>query len=150
MIVDLERNDLGRVCRPGTVEVLRAASTLKTLDVVHLEAKVVGQLEPGVVLEGLLGAVLPGGSVTGAPKVAACRVIAALEPVPRSAYCGAIGVLRGSGDLTLALAIRTGYVVEGTLHFHAGCGIVWDSDPEAEERESRAKVRSFLREVGCP
>jgi anthranilate/para-aminobenzoate synthase component I len=149
MIVDLERNDLGRVCRPGTVRVERAAASLETLDVVHLEARVVGRLEPQVGLVGLLEAVLPGGSVTGAPKVAACQVIAALEPVPRSVYCGAIGILRGDGDLTLALAIRTAYQVGGQLHFHAGCGVVWDSDPAAEERESRAKVRSFLRELGC-
>jgi anthranilate/para-aminobenzoate synthase component I len=149
MIVDLERNDLGRVCRAGTVRVRRAAAGLETLDVVHLEATVVGRLEAGAGLGRLLAAVLPGGSVTGAPKVAACRVIAALEPVPRSAYCGAIGVLEGSGDLTLALAIRTGYVVDGSLHFHAGCGVVWDSDPAAEELESRAKARSFLRALGC-
>lgn len=149
MIVDLERNDLGRVCQPGTVRVERAASGLETLDVVHLEATVGGRLDPGVGLGRLLAAILPGGSVTGAPKVAACRVIAALEPVPRSVYCGAIGVLAAGGDLTLALAIRTGYVAGGFLHFHAGCGVVWDSDPVAEERESRAKARSFLAEVGC-
>ena len=148
MIVDLERNDLNRVCLRDSVRVTRRAGALHTRDVVHLEARVVGRLSPATGLRTLLAAVLPGGSVTGAPKLAACRAIAGLEPVPRSVYCGALGVIRPSGDLTLALPIRTGYAVGGRLHFHAGCGIVWDSDAAAEERESRAKVRSWMQALG--
>ena len=148
MIVDLERNDLNRVCLPGSVAVTRRAGGLHTRDVVHLEACVVGHAAPETRLRDLLTAVLPGGSVTGAPKIAACRAIARLEPVPRSVYCGALGVIRRGGDLTLALPIRTGYAVGGELHFHSGCGIVWDSDAAAEELESRAKVRSWLRALG--
>ena len=148
MIVDLVRHDLNRVCLPGSVRVLRRAGALLTRDVVHLEARVVGVRAPGATLRDVLAAALPGGSVTGAPKLAACAAIARLEPVPRSVYCGALGVLRAGGDLTLALPIRTGYAVGGTLHFHAGCGIVWDSDAAAEERESRAKVRSWMATLG--
>jgi len=145
MIVDLERNDLNRVCTPGSVRVVSRAATLATRDVVHLEARIQGRLELGVDLRELLGALLPGGSVTGAPKIAACHAIAALEPVARSVYCGALGVIRAGGDLTLALPIRTGYAADGVIHFHSGCGIVADSDAAAEVRESRAKVRSWLR-----
>jgi anthranilate/para-aminobenzoate synthase component I len=147
MIVDLERNDLNRACRPGSVRVVRRSATVITRDVVHLEAWVHGRLEDGTTQRGLLAAMLPGGSVTGAPKFAACRAIARLEPVPRSVYCGALGVIQRGGDLTFALPIRTGYAVDGMLHFHAGCGIVWDSDAEAEEAESRAKARSWLAVV---
>ncbi len=144
MIVDVERNDLNRVCRPGSVRVLRRAAGVATRDVVHLESWIEGRLDGDVTLRDLLAAVLPGGSVTGAPKIAACRAIARLEPVPRSVYCGALGELRADGDVTLALPIRTGYAVGGALHYHAGCGIVWDSDAAAEERESRAKARSWF------
>jgi anthranilate/para-aminobenzoate synthase component I len=148
MIVDLERNDLNRVCRPASVRVTRRAGTLRTRDVVHVEARVVGRLAAGIGLRHVVAAALPGGSVTGAPKLAACAAIARLEPVPRSVYCGALGVIRAGGDLTLALPIRTGYAVGGMLHFHSGCGIVWDSDAAAEERESRDKVRSWMQILG--
>ena len=148
MIVDLERNDLNRICLPGSVRVVRRAASLHTRDVVHLEARVAGHAARDLSLRDLLAAMLPGGSVTGAPKIAACQAIARLEPVARSVYCGALGVIRPGGDLTLALPIRTGYAVGGELHFHAGCGIVWDSDAVAEELESRAKVRSWMRTLG--
>jgi para-aminobenzoate synthetase component I len=144
MIVDLERNDLNRVCRPGSVRVRAAGRPLATADVVHREAVVVGELEPGLSWDAILRALFPGGSVTGAPKLAACAAIAALEPVPRSVYCGALGVIRASGDGTLAMPIRTGTVAAGELSFHAGCGIVHDSEAGAEERESRAKVASWF------
>jgi len=148
MIVDLERNDLNRVCRPGSVTVTAASRPLATTDVVHREAVVVGRLGDGAGWSEILTAMLPGGSVTGAPKLAACRTIAELEPVPRSVYCGALGVLTASGDGTLALPIRTGYVTGGELCFHAGCGVVWDSEPAAEEAESRAKVRRWFAVLG--
>ena len=144
MIVDLERNDLNRVCRPGSVRVRAAGRPLATADVVHREAVVVGELEPGLSWGAILRALFPGGSVTGAPKLAACAAIAGLEPVPRSVYCGALGVIRAGGDGTLALPIRTGTVAAGELRFHAGGGIVHDSEAGAEERESRAKVASWF------
>ncbi|MFN3413783.1 MAG: anthranilate synthase component I family protein, partial [Thermoanaerobaculum sp.] len=136
-IVDLVRHDLGRVCRPGSVEVVAPWRPVQTRDVVHREAVVRGQLREGISLGELLQATFPGGSVTGAPKLAACQRIAELEPVPRSVYCGACGVFQSSGAFTLAMPIRTGYVAGGRLYFHAGAGIVWDSEPCREEQETR-------------
>lgn len=144
MIVDLERNDLNRVCTPHSVTVRTARRTFTTLGVMHQYAVIAGRLAPETSWRSLLAAVLPGGSVTGAPKLAACDFIARLEPVPRAVYCGAIGVLQ-RGRAVLALPIRTGYVVGGMLHFHAGCGVVWDSQPAAEEAESRVKVARWLK-----
>jgi anthranilate/para-aminobenzoate synthase component I len=148
MIVDLERNDLHRVCLPGSVRAHHPASTLMAGEVVHREAVVAGELMPGVGWLEILRSVFPGGSVTGAPKLAACRVIADLEPVPRGVYCGLLGVVRASGDGVLSLPIPPGVAAGGFLSFHAGGGIVWDSDPVAEEQESRDKVAGWLRLVG--
>jgi anthranilate/para-aminobenzoate synthase component I len=144
MIVDLERNDLNRLSVPGSVHVRFPSRALVTADVVHREATVVGRLAPGIGWCEVLTALLPGGSVTGTPKLAACQAIAALEPVPRSVYCGALGVLRANGDGVLALPVRTGYAAGGSLWFHAGSGITWDSNPADEEAESRAKVRRWF------
>ncbi|MGC8917523.1 MAG: chorismate-binding protein [Thermoanaerobaculum sp.] len=148
MIVDLVRHDLGRLCLLGSVKVACPSRPVRTRDVVHREAVVEGSLPPGVSFEDILTATFPGGSVTGAPKIAAASLIAALEPVPRSVYCGAYGVLLPGGDFTLAMPIRTGYVVGGRLFFHAGAGIVWDSEAGAEERETRAKVASWFQVLG--
>ena len=148
MIVDLERNDLHRVCRPGSVRVQRAAAALSAGDVIHHEAVVAGELDEGVGWREILTSTFPGGSVTGAPKLAACRMIAALEPVARGVYCGMLGVLRACGDAVFALPIRTGVAHGDILEFHAGGGVVWDSDPAAEERESRDKVAGWLRLAG--
>lgn len=148
MIVDLMRHDLGRVCRPGSVQVVAPWRPVQTRDVVHREAVVRGELREGTSLRELLRATFPGGSVTGAPKLAACQRIAELEPVPRSVYCGAFGVFQSSGDFTLAMPIRTGYVADGRLYFHAGAGIVWDSEPQREEQETREKVRSWFQALG--
>ncbi len=147
MIVDLERNDLNRVCTPHSVRVLTPRRTFTTLGVMHQYAVVTGQLAPKTSWRSLLSALLPGGSVTGAPKLAACQFIARLEPVPRAIYCGAIGVIQPDRGV-LALPIRTGYAVNGMLHFHSGCGVVWDSQPAAEEAESRAKVARWLEVLG--
>ena len=147
MIVDLVRHDLGRVCLPGTVTVADPSRLVVTRDVVHREAVVRGKVPSGLGLGELLAATFPGGSVTGAPKIAACRLIATLEPVPRSVYCGAYGVVYPHGDAVLAMPIRTGYVTGGRLFFHGGAGIVWDSHEETEERETVAKVASWL--VAC-
>jgi anthranilate/para-aminobenzoate synthase component I len=140
MIVDLERNDLGRVAVSGSVEVADPGSVVSWPTVHHRVALVTAALRPGVRWWEALAAVVPGGSVTGCPKRAAMGVIAALEPVPRGPYCGALGVVTHNGDLELALPIRTAWRRGARWWCAAGCGIVWDSDPEREERESRLKV----------
>lgn len=143
MIVDVERNDLHRVCWPASVRVQTPRRTMTTISVIHQYATISGQLQEPRGWQSLLAAMLPGGSVTGAPKRAACSFIARLESVPRAVYCGAIGVLQQHRGV-LALPIRTGYVTAGMLHVHAGCGIVWDSNAAAEEAESRAKLARWF------
>jgi para-aminobenzoate synthetase component 1 len=144
MIVDLERNDLSRVCKPGSVRWPELMAERALAGVTHLESTVVGTLREDVGLADLLEATFPGGSITGAPKIAAVDHIAKLEPVGRGASMGALGTLRSNGDLDLALTIRTFAVAEETIHLWVGGGIVWDSDPEAEIEESWVKARPLL------
>jgi para-aminobenzoate synthetase component 1 len=144
MIVDLERNDLSRVCEPGTVHWPELLEERELAGVVHLVSTVEGTLREGIGLAELLEATFPGGSVTGAPKIAAVDHIAALEPVGRGASMGALGVLHPNGDLELALTIRTFAVADDRVHLWVGGGIVWDSDPEAEIEESWVKARPLL------
>jgi para-aminobenzoate synthetase component 1 len=150
MIVDLERNDLSRVCSPGSVHwpELMAAHTLAGVE--HLVSTVEGTLRPGVGLAELLAATFPGGSVTGAPKIAAIDLIASLEPVGRGASMGALGTVRGNGDLDLALTIRTFALAQGRIHLWVGGGVVWDSEPDAEVDESWTKARPLLAAIGAP
>ncbi len=150
MIVDLERNDLARVCEPGSVRWPELMAARSLAGVEHLVSVVEGRLRRGVSLTELLAAVFPGGSVTGAPKVSAIDHIAALEPVGRGASMGALGVVYPSGDLDLALTIRTFAVCEGRIHLWVGGGIVWDSDPEEEIEESWVKARPLLSALGSP
>ena len=150
MIVDLERNDLGRVCLPGTVawpQLMRARSMA---GVEHLVSTVEGRVAPDVDLAQLLAALFPGGSVTGAPKVAALDRIAALEPVGRGASMGAIGVVYPNGDFDLALTIRTFAVADDRIHLWVGGGVVWDSEARAEVEESWVKARPLLEAIGAP
>ncbi len=149
MIVDLERNDLSRVCEPGSVRWPKLMDERPLAGVVHLVSTVEGRLRDGVGLADLLWAVFPGGSVTGAPKIAALDEIARLEPVGRGASMGALGTIRGNGDLDLALTIRTFSVADGRIHLWVGGGIVWDSDPEAEIEESWVKARPLLALIGA-
>ncbi|HWH04807.1 MAG TPA: anthranilate synthase component I family protein, partial [Gaiellaceae bacterium] len=135
MIVDLERNDLSRVCVPGSVRWPELMAERELAGVTHLVSRVEGRLREGVGLAELLHATFPGGSVTGAPKLAALDEIARLEPVGRGASMGALGVVRGNGDLELALTIRTFAVAAGRIHLWVGGGVVWDSDPDAEVEE---------------
>ena len=114
----------------------------------HLVSTVEGRLEQGVGLAELLEAVFPGGSVTGAPKIAAVDLIAELEPVGRGASMGAIGTVYGNGDFDLTLTIRTFAVADGTLHLWVGGGVVWDSDPAGEVEESWTKARPLLEAIG--
>jgi para-aminobenzoate synthetase component 1 len=148
MIVDLERNDLARVCEPGSIRWPRLMEQRELAGVTHLVSTVEGRLRSDVTLASILDATFPGGSVTGAPKIAAVDLIAALEPVGRGASMGALGVLRPDGDFDLALTIRTFAVAEGRVHLWVGGGIVWSSDPEAEIEESWVKARPLLAAVG--
>ena len=150
MIVDLERNDLSRVCEPGSVRWPELMAERTLAGVSHLVSTVEGRLRDGVGLAELLAAVFPGGSVTGAPKISALDHIAALEPLGRGASMGALGRIWPNGDLELALTIRTFAVADGRTHLWVGGGIVWDSDPEAEIEESWVKARPLLAAIGAP
>lgn len=144
MIVDLERNDLGRVSEPGSVAWPELMTPSSMAGVEHLVSRVTARIRAGLGLPDLLGAMFPGGSVTGAPKIAAIDQIARLEPVGRGASMGALGVIHANGDFDLALTIRTFAMVEDVIHLWVGGGIVWDSDPEAEVEESWVKARPLL------
>ena len=144
MIVDLERNDLSRVCVPGTVRWPELLAERQLAGVSHLVATVEGELRADVTLTELLDAVLPGGSVTGCPKSSALELIAELEPVGRGASMGALGRIHANGDLDLALTIRTFAVVDDEIHLWVGGGIVWDSRSEDEIEESWVKARPLL------
>jgi para-aminobenzoate synthetase component 1 len=150
MIVDLERNDLSRVCEPGTVRWPDLMTERRLAGVSHLVTTVEGRLREGVSLAELLAATFPGGSITGAPKIAAIDHIAALEPVGRGASMGAIGRVHANGDLDLALTIRTFAIAAGRIHLWVGGGVVWDSEPEAEIEESWVKARPLLAAIGTP
>jgi para-aminobenzoate synthetase component 1 len=150
MIVDLERNDLSRVCEPGSVRWPGLMTEQTLAGVRHLVTRVEGRLREGVGLAELLEATFPGGSVTGAPKISAVDHIAALEPVGRGASMGALGRVWPNGDLDLALTIRTFAVAEGRIHLWVGGGIVWDSEPEEEIEESWVKARPLLAAIGAP
>jgi para-aminobenzoate synthetase component 1 len=150
MIVDLERNDLSRVCIPGTVRWPGLMTELELAGVKHLVTRVEGRLRKSVGLAELLEAVFPGGSVTGAPKISALDHITALESVGRGASMGALGRVWPNGDLDLALTIRTFAVAAGRIHLWVGGGIVWDSEPEAEIKESWVKARPLLAAIGAP
>jgi para-aminobenzoate synthetase component I len=151
MIVDLERNDLGRVCKYGSVRVDHPGEVQQLPTLYHRIASVSGTLREDVDTIALLRAMFPGGSITGAPKIRAMQLIAELEPHERGPYCGAIGWLGCNGDLDLNIAIRTAVhdAVTGTASYHAGSGIVADSDPDAEYEETLHKAAAFLRAVNA-
>jgi para-aminobenzoate synthetase component 1 len=144
MIVDLERNDLSRVAKTGSVRWPELLAERELAGVTHLVATVEAELRDDVTLTELLQAVLPGGSVTGCPKIAACNLIADLEPVGRGASMGALGRVYANGDLDLALTIRTFAIAEGEIHFWVGGGIVWDSVAADEVEESWVKARPLF------
>jgi para-aminobenzoate synthetase component 1 len=150
MIVDLERNDLARVCEPGSVRWPELMVPRGLAGVEHLVSRVEGVLREEVGLTELLEATFPGGSVTGAPKIAAVDRIAAFEPVGRGASMGAYGTVRPNGDLDLALTIRTFAVADDRIHLWVGGGIVWDSDPAEEIEESWTKAAPLLAAIGAP
>jgi para-aminobenzoate synthetase component 1 len=148
MIVDLERNDLGRVAETGSVRVEVHAELETHPTVHHLVSRVSARLRPGVGLAELLRATFPGGSITGAPKRRAMEIIAELEATPRGPYTGAFGFFAANGDVELALAIRTAVVRDGTVRWGAGGGIVAESDPDRELAECWLKTAALRRALG--
>ena len=145
MIVDLERNDLGRVCEFGTVHVPELFALESYATVHHLVSTVRGRLQPGCTALDCLRASFPGGSITGAPKVRAMEIIEELEPTRRGVYTGAIGYVCFSGDMDVNIVIRTAVIKDDIAYFHVGGGIVADSDPEAEYEETIDKARAMAR-----
>jgi anthranilate synthase component I len=145
MLIDLERNDLGRVCATGSVQVEELMAVESYAHVHHIESTVAGIARPGLSPGELIRAVFPGGTITGCPKVRCMEIIAELEGVGRGPYTGALGWLDRGGDLDLNILIRSGWLQDRILRLRAGAGIVIDSDPEHELAETRAKAQGLLR-----
>ncbi len=148
MLVDLGRNDLGRVCVPGTVAVTEFMSVHRYSHVMHLEASVVGRVQPGRSALDVTMACFPAGTLSGAPKVRAMEIIEALEVSRRGPYGGVVGYFDFTGDSDAAIAIRTALIARGTAYVQAGAGIVADSVPANEEQETQNKAAAVLRAVG--
>ena len=150
MLIDLERNDLGRVCVPGTVEVDELMAVESYAHVHHIVSNVRGRLRAEVTPGEVIAATFPGGTITGCPKVRCMEIIAALEDAPRGAYTGALGYLDRNGDLDLNILIRTLTLAGHEVSLRAGAGIVADSVAASELDETRAKARGLLRALGVP
>lgn len=147
MLIDLGRNDVGRVAKPGTVEVGEQFVIERYSHVMHIVSEVTGQLQDGLTYADVLRATFPAGTVSGAPKVRALEVIRDLEPIRRNVYSGAVGYIGWHGDADTAIAIRTAVIQDGRLHVQAGAGIVHDSDPQKEWEETMNKGRALFRAV---
>jgi len=145
MLIDLARNDIGRIAQTGSVKVTEAFAIERYSHVMHIVSNVEGLLKPGMTSMDVLRATFPAGTLTGAPKVHAMELIDQLEPSKRGLYGGAVGYLSYAGDMDLAIAIRTGIVKDGTLYVQAAAGVVADSIPEMEWRETEHKARALLR-----
>jgi len=148
MIIDLLRNDLGRVCEFGSIRVAAEGDIEVHPTVLHRVATIIGRLRGDATPVGLLASSFPGGSVTGCPKIRAMQIIRELEPTPRDVYCGAIGYLGLDGAMCLNVAIRTMLYDQGQLHIYSGGAITADSNPEAEYREVLAKAEGMFRAIG--
>ena len=148
MLIDLERNDLGRICTPGSVEVDELMTVDSYAHVHHIVSNVRGRLRAGVTPGEVIRAVFPGGTITGCPKVRCMQISAELEGEGRGAYTGAMGWLNRDGDMDLNILIRSAELERDTLRFRTGAGIVADSDPQRELDETRAKARGMLRALG--
>ena len=144
MLIDLERNDLGRVCVPGSVSVDELMILESYAHVHHIVSNVSGQLRPGIAPGEVIRAVFPGGTITGCPKVRCMEIVAELEGVGRGAYTGSMGYLNRDGSLDLNILIRTLTLANERFSLHAGAGIVADSDPRRELDETRAKAKGLL------
>ncbi len=145
MLVDLGRNDLGRVCKPGTVSVVEFMQVEQYSHVHHIVSTVIGRLQPGASAYDLLAATFPAGTLSGAPKPRAMEIIDELETSRRGLYAGCIGYFDVAGDMDTAIAIRTSLLRDGMAHVQAGAGIVADSDPAAEDEECQNKAAAVLR-----
>ncbi|MFK8053516.1 MAG: aminodeoxychorismate synthase component I [Woeseiaceae bacterium] len=145
MLVDLERNDLGRICEAGSVEVDEYMTLETYAHVHHIVSNIVGDLKQGITVGDIIRAVFPGGTITGCPKIRCMQLIADLERRPRSAYTGSLGYLDLNGNLDLNILIRTFEMKENQVAFLAGAGIVADSVREAELAETRSKARGLIR-----
>ncbi|HIT74764.1 MAG TPA: anthranilate synthase component I [Candidatus Avipropionibacterium avicola] len=145
MLVDLGRNDLGRVCLPGTVEVVEFMEVRRYSHIMHLESSVVGTLAEGRTALDVLLSCFPAGTLSGAPKVRAMEIIDELEPTRRALYGGIVGYFDFAGDADSAIAIRTAVIRDGVAHVQAGGGIVADSDPVAEDTETQNKAAAVIR-----
>jgi len=147
MLIDLGRNDVGRVSKAGTVEVGEQFVIERYSHVMHIVSEVTGRLQPGLSYADVLRATFPAGTVSGAPKIRALEVIRELEPIKRNVYAGSIGYIGWHGDADTAIAIRTAVIKDGRLHVQAGAGIVYDSDPQKEWEETMNKGRALFRAV---
>jgi anthranilate synthase component 1 len=147
MLVDLGRNDLGRVCTPGTVDVVDFMQIERYSHVMHIVSTVVGDVLPDRTSFDVLTATFPAGTLSGAPKPRAMEIIESLEPARRALYGGAVGYLDAAGDMDMAIAIRTTVLHDGVAYVQAGGGIVADSDPDSEQRECENKAAAVLRAV---
>lgn len=150
MLVDLERNDLGRICKPGSVTVPALLDVATYTHVHHLESTVRGELRPEVSPVETIRALFPGGTITGCPKVRCMQILRELEPAPRLAYTGSMGYLNHDGSMDLNILIRSFMLHDRQLSFWAGGGIVADSVPERELQETRAKAKGLLRALSIP
>ncbi|MEE9322786.1 MAG: anthranilate synthase component I [Granulosicoccus sp.] len=147
MLIDLGRNDIGRIAETGTVDVTDKFSIERYSHVMHIVSNVVGKLKAGMSPVDVLRATFPAGTLSGAPKVRAMEIIQELEPVKRGIYSGAVGYLSWNGNMDTAIAIRTAVIKNGTLNVQAGAGIVYDSDPDTEWLETMSKARAIFRAV---
>jgi anthranilate synthase component 1 len=145
MLIDLGRNDVGRIAATGSVKVTEKMVVERYSHVMHIVSNVEGRARPGLDAIDVLRASFPAGTVTGAPKVRAMQIIDELEPVRRGIYSGAVGYLGFNGDMDVAIAIRTAVVKDGRLHVQAAAGIVADSDPRSEWLETQHKARALLK-----
>ncbi len=148
MLIDLERNDLSRICVPGSVHVDELMSIESYQHVHHIVSNVSGQLASNVRPGQVIAAVFPGGTITGCPKVRCMQIIAELEQTGRGPYTGAMGYLNRNGSMDLNILIRSAWLADGHLQLRAGAGIVVDSEPEHELQETRAKAKGLLRALG--
>ena len=145
MLIDLARNDIGRIAQTGTVKVTEAFGIERYSHVMHIVSNVEGALKPGMTGLDVLRASFPAGTLSGAPKIRAMEIIDELEPVQRGVYGGAVGYLSFAGDMDVAIAIRTGVIKDQVLYVQAGAGVVADSVPELEWKETEAKARAVIR-----
>ena len=145
MLIDLGRNDVGRISKTGSVEVTEKMVVERYSHVMHITSNVTGQVVDGMGSLEVLKATLPAGTLSGAPKIRAMEIIDELEPVKRNIYGGAVGYIGWNGNMDTAIAIRTAVIKDGMLHVQAGAGVVADSIPELEWKETMNKARAVMR-----